>query len=304
MEAKSMTALVSAFSRAYHARNNETKIFDDCVAERLFTEEEYDRISKHMADGIGFFNPSFVGGPEEGLRWIVDHQLSPAPLGRAAFAEKSLERAVNIGAKQYLILGAGYDTFAYRLPAWANTLEIFEIDRPAAAMDKRKRLKRAQIAIPPQVHYIDADLTKKAWQAALRNHEAFDAAKISCAAILGVTYYLSRPALAALLAVLGGLVPNGSSILLDYPDETSNTQRAGERAKKQAMLADAANEKMQAGYSYSDMERLLSAHGFLIYEHLTPQDMTGQYFSAYNLAKPSHAMTAFDHVNYCLAVKK
>ncbi len=61
---------------------------------------------------------------------------------------------------------------------------------------------------------------------------------------------------------------------------------------------------MLASYSYKDMEKLLSARGLLIYEHLTPQDVTEQYFKAYNNANPSHPMTAFDNVNYCLAVRK
>lgn len=303
MEQKSMTALISAFSRAFHA-NREVTIFNDSVARQLLTDEEYSRISKSMSDGIGFFNPAFSGNTEDALRWIVDNQLSPLPLGRAAFAEKSVERAFRIGAKQYLIFGAGYDTFAYRQPSWADTLEIFEIDHPVTANDKRERLKNAKLAIPANLHFIEADFTKKAWQEALQKHKAFDSNKISCGTILGVIYYLSKQSFQALLSVISSLFPKGSSIIFDYPDENSYTEKAGERSKKQAMLAGAANEKMLASYSYGDMERLLSDYDFLIYEHLTPQEMTKQYFEAYNRANPSHSITAFDNVNYCLAVRK
>ncbi|NTU89056.1 MAG: class I SAM-dependent methyltransferase [Actinobacteria bacterium] len=304
MEQKSMTALVSAFSRAYHSQNNEVTIFNDSVAKQLLTDEEYGQIAHSMSGGVEFFNPSFVGNSEESLRWVVNNQLSPTPLGRAAFAEKSLERAVRVGAKQYLIFGAGYDTFAYRQPSWANTLEIIEIDHPATASDKRECLKNADLAILDNVHYIEADFTEEAWQEALLKHEVFDRNKISCGTILGVVYYLSKKTFEALISVISVLLPKGSSILFDYPDENSYTEKAGERAKKQSMLAGAANEKMLASYSYCDMEQLLSAHDFLIYEHLTPQEMTEQYFDAYNKANPSHRMTAFDNVNYCLAVRK
>ena len=116
MEQTSMTALISAFARAFHSQNNETAVFHDDVARQLFTDEEYQRISDTMSAGVGFFNPAFKGNSDQALRWIVDNQLSPVPLGRAAFAENSLERAVQIGAGKYLILGAGYDTFAYRQP--------------------------------------------------------------------------------------------------------------------------------------------------------------------------------------------
>ncbi|MEM1483712.1 class I SAM-dependent methyltransferase [Oscillospiraceae bacterium PP1C4] len=304
MEQKSMTALISAFSRAYHAENNDVKIFNDSVARLLLTDEEFSQISKSMADGIHFFNPSFSGTPEEALRWVVDNQLSPSPLGRAAFAEQSLETAVSIGATQYLILGAGYDTFAYRQPDWAAKLQIFELDHPVTARDKKIRLDAAELAIKNNVYHIAADFTKEQWWSALTQNSSFSREKISFCSILGVAYYLSRESFEKLISAISSLVPKGSSIVFDYPDENSYTAKAGSRAKKQAMLAGAANEKMLASYSYEDMEKLMAAYGFLIYEHLTPLDITAQYFETYNRANPSHFMTAFDNVDYCLAIKR
>ena len=70
------------------------------------------------------------------------------------------------------------------------------------------------------------------------------------------------------------------------------------------ILASGAQEKMCAGYSYAKLEKMLSDVGFLIYEHLTPEQITEQYFQNYNKANPEACMTAFDHVNYCLAVKQ
>lgn len=304
MEQKSMTALVSAFSRAYHAENNKVKIFDDSIARLLLTDEEYSQISKSMADGIGFFNPSFKGSQDDALRWVVDNQLSPPPLGRAAFAEKALQTAVSIGTRQYLIFGAGYDTFAYRQPSWSDRIQIFEIDYPATANDKRMRLEEAKIAIPYNVHFIVADFTKEQWKTALTQNTTFDDNQISFCSILGVVYYLSRETFEELICVLSSILSKGGSIIFDYPDENSYTEKAGERAKKQALLAEAANEKMLASYSYENMEKILSSYGLLIYEHLTPMEMTQQYFKAYNNANPSYSMTAFDNVNYCLAVKR
>ena len=162
--AKKLNRTISAFSRAYHALNNEVTIFNDSLARDLLTDEEFNQIAKNMSNGIGFFNPSFVGEPEQALRWVVDNQLSPSPLGRAAFAEKSLEWAVRTGTEQYLIWGAGYDTFAYRQPLWAKALQIFEVDHPATARDKQERLKSAGIVIPDNVHYIEADFTKGTWK--------------------------------------------------------------------------------------------------------------------------------------------
>lgn len=67
--------------------------------------------------------------------------------------------------------------------------------------------------------------------------------------------------------------------------------------------ANAANEKMVGSYSYIEMEELLAKSNFMIYEHLTPIEITKQYFEKYNKMNPNNLMTAFDNVNYCLAVK-
>lgn len=302
MEKKSMTALISAFARAYHSENNKTKIFDDRIARLLISNEEYFQISKNMADGISFFNPDFKGNSETALRWIIDNYLSPTQLARSAFAEKSLKVAVSIGTTQYLILGAGYDTFAYR--QHDCTIQIFEIDHHLTSNDKKIRLENANIEIQNNVHFISNNFTKDSLNLALIQNNIFDKNKLTFCSILGVLYYLSKETFENLIFELSLVIPNGSSIVFDYPDEYSYTEKAGERAKKQALLANAAGEKMLASYSYEELELMLSKHGFLIYEHLTPPEMTHQYFNSYNISNPHYNMSAFDNINYCLAVKK
>ncbi len=183
-------------------------------------------------------------------------------------------------------------------------MQIFEVDHPATARDKQERLKSAGIVIPDNVHYIEADFTKGTWKKEMQNHNSFNSDKISYCSILGVAYYLSKESFESVISSISGIVAKGSSIIFDYPDENSYTEKAGERTKKQFMLAGVANEKMLACYSYSDIEQLLSAHEFLIYEHLEPQGITEQYFALYNEANPKNQMSAFDNTNYCLAVKQ
>ena len=195
MKQESMTALVSAFARASHAAYNsgaeQIKVFYDPVARLLFTQEEYQQICRAMADGIGYFCPDFTGSREEALRWIVDRHLSP-PLGRAAFAEGALETAVRTGTRQYLILGAGYDTFAYRQPDWAQSLQIFELDRPATIADKKRRLKQGGIPIPPNVEWTAAELTDSTWSGSLQTGGRFQTDKLSLCSLLGLSYYLEE----------------------------------------------------------------------------------------------------------------
>lgn len=304
MEQSSMTALVSAFARAYHFKNNRVRIFNDSMAERFLTEKEYSEVSLNMSRGISFFNPSFEGSSEEALRWIVDNHLSPTPLGRSAYAEKMLENAVKIGAKQYLIFAAGFDTFAYRQPVYANNIRIFEIDHPLTSEDKQKRAETVIEKPIENLHYIQADLSVPDWGNSLLSCPSFVKNRISFCSLLGLSYYLSKKNFENFVHSISDLIPYGSSIIFDYPDENSYTKNADGGMTKQASMASSINEPMKACYSYTELEKLLSDYGFLIYEHLEPEQITNQYFREYNLANPKYPIKAPDNVNYCLGVKK
>jgi len=303
MENKSLTALVCAFSRAYHAEHNEIKIFDDRIARQLLTDEEYENIASNMSQAIAFFQPDFIGTQEQALRSIVDHQLSPSPLGRSAFAEQALELAATLGARQYLIFAAGYDTFAYRQQMWATNLQIFEIDHPYTAADKSIRVSGIGINAPTNLHCVSADFRETNWQNHILSCPAFNPNLISFSSLLGISYYLPKDVFKHLLSTITSLLPRGSSIVFDYPDEHTFTPLAGERTQKQVMLAARAGEPMQASYCYSELEQMLASVNLLIYRHLTPAEITAELFQAYNENHPKNKITAFDNVNYCLAVK-
>ena len=115
---------------------------------------------------------------------------------------------------------------------------------------------------------------------------------------LGVTYYLSTEAINTMLAALSELCADWSSLVFDYPDE--NFFDASEkRVQNTIMMAKAGEEPMQSAFSYSEIEKLLEKHGFLIYELLTPDDIQRDIID-----KAGTDMKAFEHVNYCLAVRK
>jgi len=300
----SMTALVSCFSRAYHANNNEFKIFNDSLAIDFLKEEDYLGISNNMKKGIGFFNPSFDGNENEALKWIVNNQLSPTPLGRGVFAEDGLENAIKIGARQYLILGAGMDTFAFRQPNFTNELTIFEVDHPNTQSFKRKRIEELGWEIPENLNFITADFTKDTWADSLVNFDHFSSSKITYCTLLGLLYYLSEDDFIKFISKLHDLLPYGSSIVFDYPDKDTFTKKASPRVQKQVAMANLSGEKMLSSYSYEDMENILSDCGFLIYEHLLPKDINTRYFEKYNNLNKKKKIFPFENVNYCLAVKK
>ncbi len=303
MEQRSMTALISAFARWNHAERDGVKIFDDSAADKILYDAEKRQISESMSKGIGFFNPSFAGTEREALRWIVDNQLSPTPLGRSAWAETALQKAAEAGAKQYVIVAAGYDTFACRKPAWANNLSVIELDSPFMSADKQKRVREAFGESPRDVAYVPIDLTIEPLSEKLCACSAFDEAVPTFFSLLGISYYLSKESFKALIKEIAGVAQRGGMLAFDYPDELTYTEHAGARAKKQAMLARGAGEAMLAGYAFEEIEEILTDRGFVIAEHLTPNEITERYFGEYNRANPERAMAAFDNVNYCLGVK-
>lgn len=303
MNKKSMTARVSAFARAYHYKHNEVCVFSDSIAGPMLGDKIYNDIASNMAKGISFFNPNSDLDEEEALEWIVTQYLSPSPLGRSAFTETALQNSVMIGAKQYLMLGAGYDSFAYRQPDYAKAINIYEVDHPLTLENKLHCLKSNDIDVADNVFHIPIDLTDSHWPELLIRNSNFSGSKITFCSLLGLTYYLSEDDFDHLLKTLSKLLAHGSTLVFDYPDEFTFTESAGIRTKKQLMLAAASGEPMKSSYSYDAMEKRLADNGFLVYNHLNPVAITDLHFVAYNQANPNKPMTAFDNVNYCLAVK-
>lgn len=295
MENKSMTALISCFVRAYHS-NYEYRIFNDHLASKVLTREEYKNISLNMSEGIKFFNFNFKGTREEGLRWIIDNQLSPSVLGRSIYTEKMLENAIEIGTTQYLIFASGYDTSAYKNDL-SKKISVFEIDRKEMIEDKINRIKRANLDFA-DISYIKCDFNKEGWINELIN-SSYDKNKVSFCSLLGISYYLTREKFKDLLNNIAKIISDGSSIVFDYP-----TFEESKECKINKELAKNVDENMKSKYNIDDIIDILSDCGLLLYEHLDDIEMTKQYFDSYNSINPSNKIMAPKGVNYCLAVKK
>ena len=93
-------------------------------------------------------------------RRLVNVHIAPSPLCRAAYTEKSLKTAVLTGTKQYVILGAGMDTFAFREPEFLAKYRVFEVDHPLTQADKLERITHAGWTIPDNLTFVPMDFTK------------------------------------------------------------------------------------------------------------------------------------------------
>ena len=296
----SITALMSAFGRAFHAENEEHPVFADHLAKNLMTEEEYAAVQGYILGGAQFFEPEIDPAeqtPKELLRRLVNVHIAPSPLCRAAYTEKALKTAVLTGTKQYVILGAGLDTFVFRETEFLLKYRVFEVDHPLTQADKLERIARAGWTVPDNLAFVPVDFTKDSLTERLIT-AGFDPSVKSFFSWLGVTYYLSAEAIDAMLSALSLLCADGSTLVFDYPDE--NFFNAPEkRVQNTIMMAKAGGEPMKTAFSYSELEKLLAKHGFLIYELLTPDDIQRDIID-----NAGADMKAFEHVNYCLAVRK
>jgi methyltransferase (TIGR00027 family) len=299
----SITSLISAFGRSYHSKYDTPKIFDDFIAEYLISPQEFADIRKNMIQGIQFFNSDIAqrlqNDPDEILKWIIQVQLSPTPLARAAYCEQVLLTEAQLGLEQYVILGAGLDTSAFRHPDLREKIEIFEVDYPATQEFKKKRLEQARLEIPSHLHFVAMDFTKEFSYQKLFN-EGFNNGEKTFISLLGVSYYLTKEENDSLIHRIFAEIPSGSSIVFDYADEKLFTEKGmSNRVENMVKLAAAGGEPMKACFSYQEIEDILEKSDLLIYEHLSPAMIQDRFFR-----NRTDYLSAFECIHYVHAVKK
>lgn len=244
----SATALSSAAARAAHlVADGEPKVFADTVAPRLLGGLADEMIRYHREQG----------------EHIILAGTRAVTTVRARYAEQRLGRHV-----QYVILGAGLDTFAYRAD---GGIAVFEVDHPATQEWKKGLLKAAAIAVPRQVAFAPADL---AVERPLRQllDAGFDAARPALVSWLGVSYYLTRDAVAATLAELGRLAP-GSEIVMDYalPDGMRDAEGDAYARIAEQIVAER-GEPYASHFAPDEINALLSDHGFEVDQNVSLRD--------------------------------
>lgn len=111
-----------------------------------------------------------ASGEASALAFLMQMVYGPPQiLSRASYTEDFLRDYIKQGLKQYIILGAGMDTFAFRCPEMLERLQLFELDHPATQSFKLRRLKELKWEIPSQMHFIPVDLTRESLASALKN---------------------------------------------------------------------------------------------------------------------------------------
>lgn len=276
----SRTSLVTAYIRAYHAAHDEPKIFNDMVAHRLITVEEPQSHRVRLIDSLQSAEPELVTAYFDrtaALPWWV-RVIAGAVLSRARYVEDCLAQAIGEGVRQYVILGAGMDTFAFRRPDLLEHLQVFEVDHPETQAFKRQRLDAAGLAPPEALHFIPADLEQEDLATVLQ-HSPYDPERLTFLGWMGVTYYLAPASVFATLRDLAAVAPRRSCIVFDYLD-TGFFAPENPHTSVRAVLDNVRRigEPMSTGFEPPELAGLLSRLGIHLLEDLSAADIEARYF--------------------------
>jgi methyltransferase (TIGR00027 family) len=193
---------------------------------------------------------------------------------RTRFAEDRLEHAVQRGVRQYVILGAGMDTFAYRQPRWATDLSIFEVDQPGTQGVKRQRLTEANLSVPVNLTYVAIDFEAESLADGFRRG-GIQLDQPTFFAWLGVTMYLTESAIDAVLRTILTF-PRSSEIVFTFVQPRS-LAAPGDVPMLSAMAASV-GEPWVTYFEPKPLRAKLLGLGFSVVEFLTPADTSSRYF--------------------------
>lgn len=200
-------------------------------------------------------------------------------LARARYVEDLLAERIAAGVAQYVILGAGLDTFVQRQPELAARLHVFEVDEPGTQAWKRERLEALGLGVPACLTLVPVDFERgEAWRTQLIA-AGFDPERPAFVASTGVSMYLTREAIADTLQQVAMLSP-GSTLVMSFllPIECAEAEvRPGIEAAARA--AAASGTPFITYFMPDELLDLARASGFRHVQHVSARELAERYFA-------------------------
>lgn len=225
-----------------------------------------------------------IAVPLLGARFVIDEARETHPVARAfrsfmaarsRYSEDCLAAAVAEGVAQYVVLGAGLDTFAYRNPFVG--LRVFEVDFPATQEWKRALLAESAIAVPDSLTFVPLDFEQRTLAEGLAD-AGFNTGAAAFFSWLGVVPYLTRDAFRATLRMIARL-PAGARVCFDYalsPEILSDLRRKASEAL--AARVAAAGEPFRQFFTPEELTAELLQAGFRRVEQCDSEQLNELYF--------------------------
>lgn len=252
------------------------------------------RVALWRALHVQIDSPPYVLEDEVGLRlvdpddeWRQRPDMDPkfssvfraSVVGRARFIEGLIAEQSDHGVAQYVILGAGLDTFAQRQPGIASRIQVFEVDQPGTQAWKRQRLIDLGFGIPEWLHLVPVDFEAGwSWWEQLKV-AGFDSSQPAVVVSTGVTGYLTKDAITSTLRQVSKLAP-GSTLAMTFmlPFELTVPEEHFEvdAAKKWARAGDT---PIISFFTPTEMLKMAREAGFREVRHVSSADLSQRYFS-------------------------
>jgi len=259
----SLTANKVAMMRAAHQILDNPKIFEDPIALSI----------------LGTQGVSEIRSEKRKFKTRLHSYLRAIVVARSRFVEDELSVAIKQGIRQFVVLGAGLDTFAYRNRHSDAGLKVFEIDYPATQEWKRSQLNAANISIPESLTFVPIDFESQSLRDRLQE-VGFKADKPSFFSWLGVTMYLNKETVMSTMKYITSSTPSGSLIIFDYtvpPSSQNFIRRFVFRllARKMAVIG----EPWQTFFDPQQLAIELKDIGFAHVKDFDPENINSRFFS-------------------------
>jgi len=216
--------------------------------------------------------------PREREKTGFDFRLILATgIGSLRYAEDEVERAALAGVDQYVILGAGFDTFALRRQDMVGRLRVFEVDFPDVQALKRRRIDAAKREPAQRPVFVPVDFETMSTDAALAA-AGFDAKRPSVWSWMNTTPYLTNEAIETTLESLRRAMAVGSRLTLNYQAEVPLTEPQIDYLKTLAGVTSSGGEPFRSRFAPDAFEAACAARGYRVVEHATEDDLNDRYF--------------------------
>ena len=264
----SKTAEIAAATRALHQRRARQPLFNDPYALAMCGDFWRRVVSSEWLSNL-----------------VVDTLLKttsgimPVVYTRARFGEDILEAAIKEGLDQYVIVGAGYDTFSARRPDLMDKLTLYELDQAATQQSKRERMKAAGIIEHENVCYVESDLNREKLHEALARVN-FDTTRPALFSWFGVTYYLEMESIKETLISISSHMASGSAVMFDYLADPELTPYGFIRMQENsANFVAKRGEPWLSSFVPDKLPEFLNELGYETANHLKPEEVGARYFS-------------------------
>lgn len=231
-----------------------------------------------IEDKIGFELIKPETGWQDRSDMKYTRRLRASIVARARFIEDIAKEQIVKGVQQYVLLGAGLDSFAQRNAALSEQIKIYEIDQPGTLKWKENKLIENGYKIPPQLHFVPVDFETSSWWAELLKN-GFDINQPAFVSCTGVTLYLTKASITDTLQKIK-LLASGSTIAIAFYLSLEHLDEEDKPLMEMAIKGAAASgTPFQSFYTEDEITELATSIGLKEIKTISSKDMTEKYFN-------------------------